>query len=78
MPEINTIPIQQFIQLVKAADLKSQKEIKMDIKSAKTLMYCISEINNALLKDFSAIIDKTSTTQSNEQISIKMDGGEFK
>ena len=29
---INTIPIQQFIQQVKAADLSQQREIKMDIK----------------------------------------------
>ena len=77
MNEINTIPIQQFIQLVKAADLSQQREIKMDIKTAKTLMYCISEINNLLINDFSAIMNKGIST-SNDSVSINMDGGNFK
>ena len=34
---INTIPLQQFIQQVKAADLSQQREIKLDIKTAKAL-----------------------------------------
>jgi hypothetical protein len=77
MNEINTIPIQQFIQLVKAADLSQQREIKMDIKTAKNLMYCISEINNLLISDFSAIINKGNST-SNDSVTINMDGGNFK
>jgi hypothetical protein len=77
MNEINTIPIQQFIQLVKAADLGQQREIKMDIKTAKTLMYCISEVNNLLLSDFSAIMSKRDST-SNDSVVINMDGGNFK
>lgn len=79
MNKINTIPIQQFIQLVKSAELSSQREIKMDIKTAKTLVYCLSEINSVLVSDFSAIIDKISTSSpSSDSISIKMDGGDFK
>ena len=39
---INTIPIQQFIQQVKAADLSQQREIKMDIKTAKALAYSLA------------------------------------
>ena len=42
---INTIPLQQFIQQVKAADLSQQREIKLDIKTAKALAYCLAEIN---------------------------------
>ena len=78
MNKINTIPIQQFIQLVKSAELSSQREIKMDMKSAKALVYCLSEVNSVLVGDFSAIIDKISTNTSTENISIKMDGGDFK
>jgi len=78
MSKINTIPIQQFINLVKSAELSSQKEVKMDIKTAKSLVYCLSEVNSVLVGDFSAIIDKISTTPSTDTISIKMDGGDFK
>lgn len=77
MNEINTIPIQQFIQLVKAADLSQQREIKMDIKTAKNLMYCISEINNLLISDLYAIMNKGNST-SNDSVTINMDGGNFK
>jgi len=79
MNDINTIPIQKFIQLVKSAELSSQREIKMDIKTAKALVYCISEINNVLVSDFSAIIGKLGNTAPVESdISIKIVGGDFK
>jgi len=42
---INTQPIQSFIQQVKAAELSQQKEIKLDIKTAKILMYCVADVN---------------------------------
>lgn len=77
MSSINTIPIQQFMQLVKSADIGQQREIKMDLKTAKSLLYCISEINNQLVGDFSAIIYNTPS-QSTQDILVQMDGGDFK
>jgi hypothetical protein len=73
---INTIPIQQFIQQVKAADLSQQREIKMDIKTAKMLAYCINEINSRLLENYDVLFQKLmqSTGQS---VAIQMDGGGF-
>ena len=47
---INTVPLQQFIQQVKAADLSQQREIRIDIKTAKSLAYCLAEINARLLQ----------------------------
>ena len=52
---INTAPIQQFIQQVKAADLTQQREIKLDIKTAKALAYCLGEVNAKLLEDFDTL-----------------------
>jgi hypothetical protein len=74
---INTIPIQQFIQQVKAADISNQKEIKLDIKSAKLLSYCLSELNAKLLEDYDKILIELKKNGSNGPIELKMDGGDF-
>lgn len=77
MPDpINTIPIQQFIQQVKAADLTQQREIKMDIKTAKALAFCLAEINAKLLEDFD-ILYKRLESSTGGTISVSMDGGGF-
>ena len=47
---INTVPIQQFMQQVKAADLTQQREIKLDIKTAKALAYCLGEVRQNFSK----------------------------
>jgi hypothetical protein len=77
MNPINTIPIQQFIQQVKSADLSNQKEIKLDIKTAKNLVYCLSEINNKLVQDYDRILSEIKTNSDNNEITIKFDGGDF-
>lgn len=72
---INTIPIQQFIQQVKIADSSNQREIKLDIKTAKNLAFCLGEINSKLLEDYSKIVSELREIKSNDVISISMDGG---
>jgi hypothetical protein len=74
---INTQPIQQFIQQVKAADLTQQKEIKIDLKTAKALAYCIGEVNARLLENYDVILQRV-LQNTGESVSIQMDGGGFK
>jgi hypothetical protein len=73
---INTLPIQQFIQQVKSADLAQQKEVKIDIKSAKMLAYSLGEITAKLLEDQDELLSKLAQSQGSE-VTIKMDGGGF-
>ena len=73
---INTLPLQQFIQQVKAADLSQQREIKIDIKTAKALAYCIAEINAKLLEDFDLLYKKLESNTGGT-VSVSMDGGGF-
>lgn len=73
---INTIPIQQFIQQVKSADLTQQREIKMDIKTAKMLAYCLGEINAKLVEDFDTLYKKLENSAGNS-VTVSMDGGGF-
>ncbi len=73
---INTAPIQQFIQQVKAADLTQQREIKLDIKTAKALAYCLGEVNAKLLEDFDTLFRRLESS-SGGSITVQMDGGGF-
>ena len=73
---INTIPIQQFIQQVKAADLSQQREIKMDIKTAKALAYSLAELNAKILQDYDILLKKLESN-TGASVSVSMDGGGF-
>ena len=74
---INTIPIQQFIQQVKSAELSNQKEIKMDTKTAKILSFCLSELTLRLLEDQDILLNKLMQNQGSGDLTVKMDGGGF-
>jgi hypothetical protein len=73
---INTIPIQQFMQQVKAADLTQQREIKLDIKTAKALAYCLGEVSAKLLEDYDTLFKRLESS-SGGAITVQMDGGGF-
>ena len=73
---INTIPIQQFLQQVKAADLTQQREIKLDIKTAKALAYCLGEVSAKLLEDYDIIIKRLESS-TGAAVTVQMDGGGF-
>ena len=55
---VNTAPIQQCIQRVKAADTGHQKEVKIDIATAKNLTYSLATILARLAGDYESIITK--------------------
>jgi hypothetical protein len=74
---INTVPIQQFIQQVKAAELNQQKEIKLDIKTAKLLAFSLGEISAKLLEDYDSMFSKLQQSQGSGDITVRMDGGGF-
>ena len=71
---INTIPVQQFLQQVKAADASNSKEIKLDIQSAKRLAFTLGEVLARLNGDLEELLVKQSSGD-NEVITVTMDGG---
>ena len=73
---INTVPIQQFIQQVKAADLTQQREIKLDIKTAKALAYCLGEVSAKLLEDYDILLKRLESS-TGVAVTVQMDGGGF-
>lgn len=71
---INTVPIQQFIQQVKAAELGNQREIRLDLKTAKNLAFCLGEVNARLLEKYDKLLSDLKASTGGE-ISVNMDGG---
>lgn len=74
---INTIPIQQFMQQVKAAELSQQKEIKLDIKAAKNLAFCLGEVSSKLLEDYDKVLVGLLESSSGGNVTVSMDGGDL-
>lgn len=72
---INTIPIQQFIQQVKAAEMSNQREIKLDIKSAKNLAFCLGEISAKLVEDYDRVLAELKESSGGGAVTLSMDGG---
>jgi len=73
---INTIPLQQFIQQVKIADMSQQKEIKLDIKTAKQLAFTLGEVTIKLTQDYDNLVHILKNT-ANDTVTVELDGGGF-
>ena len=71
---LNTLPIQQFLQSVKNADLKNQKEIRLDIATAKNLAFTIGIVMSRLEGDLEKLLANSNNTEK-EIITVKLDSG---
>jgi hypothetical protein len=70
---LNTIPLQQFIQQVKAAENSKQKEIRIDINQAKNLAFTLGIVMSRLHGDLEKLVANTTTAE--EVIEVQLDGG---
>tara|TARA_R110000822_G_scaffold191536_8_gene330258 strand:+ start:1143 stop:1382 length:240 start_codon:yes stop_codon:yes gene_type:complete len=71
---INTASLQQFIQQVKGADLSNQKEVRLDINTAKQVTYSLATVLARLAGDYEGLIAQNTSTEA-ETIEVKVDGG---
>lgn len=71
---LNTAPIQQFISQVKGADASNQREIRVDIQSAKRLAFTLGEVMTRLNGNLEELLVKQASGE-NEIIEVKLDGG---
>lgn len=70
---LNTIPLQQFLQQVKAAENSRAREVKLDIAQAKNLAFTIGIVMSRLHGDLEKLVKENSQTE--EVIEIQLDGG---
>jgi uncharacterized membrane-anchored protein YhcB (DUF1043 family) len=75
---INTVPLQQFIQQVKMADLNQQREIKLDIRTAKHLAFTLGEVTSKLTQDYDNLFHILKNSSDNSVVEIQLDGGGFR
>ena len=71
---INTSSIQTFISQVKGADASQQKEIKLDIVTARKLALTLGEVMARLNGDLEKFV-KENAPKGEESVTINMDGG---
>jgi hypothetical protein len=76
--QINLGPISQFAQLLRAAELGQNKEVKMTIQQARLLNLALTEIQDKLLQDYETLFNQLKKTVDNDVVSIEIDGGTFK
>ena len=71
---LNTNPIQQFISQVKGADASNQREIRLDIQSAKRLAFTLGEVMARWNGDLEQLLARKNSG-ADDVIQINMDGG---
>lgn len=71
---LNTAPIQQFIQQVKAAENSRQKEIRIDIVQAKNLAFTLGIVMARLNGDLEKLISSQGSKED-EVVEVRLDGG---
>jgi len=71
---LNTMPIEQFLQLVKNADNSRSKEVRLDINQAKNLAYTLGIVMSRLEGDLETFV-KTHAGSSIDDIEIQIGAG---
>ena len=71
---LNTIPLQQFLNAVKAAEQSRAREVKLDIATAKTLAFTLGAVMSRLHGDLELLVAQ-SKDNSEDVIEINLDGG---
>jgi len=71
---LNTIPLQQFLNAVKAAENSRAREVKLDIATAKNLAFTLGAVMSRLHGDLEKLVFE-SKNSSDEVIQINLDGG---
>ena len=74
--QINTYPLLQFIQQVKGADLAKQKDIRIDIVTAKQVTAALAEVLAKVNQDYDVLL-KNLQKNTGESITVQFDGGGF-
>ena len=71
---LNTIPLQQFLNAVKAAENSRAREVKLDINTAKNLAFTLGIVMSRLHGDLEKLVAE-SKDSNDEVIQVNLDGG---
>jgi hypothetical protein len=74
MKQLNTLPIEDFLDKTRVAIKTNQKSITLTIKEATDLQNSLSVVMTRLTGEMDEMLAKASQSSS---IEVKMDGGKF-
>jgi len=75
--QINLTPITQYSQLLRAAELAQQKEVKIPIQQARLLSLALLEIQDKLMQDYESMYNQLKQSIETEVVTVELDGGTF-
>lgn len=75
MKQLNTLPIEDFLDKTRIAIKSGQKTVNLTIKEATDLQNSLSVVMTRLSGEMDQILASASTQPST--IEVKMDGGKF-
>lgn len=75
MKQLNTLPIEDFLDKTRIAIKSGQKTVTLSIKEATDLQNSLSVVMTRLSGEMDQILASASSQSSN--IEVKMDGGKF-
>ena len=71
--KLNTVALQQFMNQVRGAETSNQREIRIDIATAKTLSYTIGLAMTRLAGNYEGLMQ--AQAKEDPVITVQMDGG---
>jgi hypothetical protein len=74
---INTVVLQQVISAVKAADMSNQKEVRLDITTAKNLSHTLALVMTRLAGNYEGLLQQQQKQQDEVVVKVEMDGGSW-
>jgi ribosomal silencing factor RsfS len=79
MKQINTLPIELYLEKARIANKSGQKTLVLDIKEAVALSDSLAVVMTRLTGQLEDLIAKSQRTQPQEEvIQVSMDGGGFR
>lgn len=77
MSNINTMVITQVMNAIKAAENGRQKEVRLDINTAKNLSHTLGLVMTRLAGDYEGLIQEIQRPQEEVLVKVEMDGGNW-
>ena len=74
---INTTPLSNFAQALKAAELSKQQEVRLNIQQARLLNIALTELLDKVNQDYEALFLQLKSSTEDQVVSVSMDGGGF-
>ena len=75
---VNTTVITQVLNAIKAAESSNQREVRLDITTAKSLSHTLALVMTRLAGDYEGLLQSQTTLPAKDVVvTVEMDGGSW-